>query len=81
MYIFELIAKVNNCLKNGNFKLFFKPQMQQEEEREEEKCEHIFVPIDSTKKVLACSKCGFMVRVEPEKIKKQNPFKENNVED
>ena len=80
MYIFELIAKINTGLKSGNFKFFFKPPAQQEKEEEEE-CEHVFVPVDSTKRVLACSKCGFMVRVNPEKIKKQNPFKDSEAQD
>ena len=39
-------------------------------------CEHIFVPIDSTKEVLACSKCGYLIRTEniPKKDKGDNFF-------
>ena len=60
MYILELAFKIYKKIKNGEFK-FFKKSAEQEFEPKE--CDHIFVPIDSTKKVLACSKCGFMVRV------------------
>ncbi len=74
MYIIELVAKLSTKIKNRDFNFLKKEKPQQKEE--EQKCEHIFVPIDSTKKVLACTKCGFMVKVDPSKIKKQNPFKE-----
>ena len=29
----------------------------------EEKCEHVFRPVDSTGMVLACIKCGFVVNM------------------
>ncbi len=74
MYIIELIAKLSTKIKNRDFKFLNKEKPEQI--KEEQKCEHIFVPIDSTKKILACTKCGFMIRVNPDKIKKQNPFKE-----
>lgn len=62
MYIFELIQKIKN---EG----FFKKKEKKEKDFEEEyqKCEHIFVPVDSTKKVLACIKCGVLMK---NKIKK-----------
>lgn len=31
------------------------------EEEGSENCEHIFMPIDSTGEILACSKCGLVV--------------------
>ena len=76
MYIIELIAKLSTKIKNGDFKFLKKQNSQQNEVVEEQSCEHIFVPIDSTKRILACTKCGFMVRVDPNKIKKQNPFEQ-----
>ncbi len=76
MYIFELISTVYKKIKNREFK-FFKKQTPNLEVQEEQKCEHIFVPIDSTKRILACSKCGFMVKVDPEKFKKQNIFEKD----
>lgn len=39
-----------------------------------EKCEHIFLPIDSTKKILACSKCGMVIKAENLNVKPKNPF-------
>lgn len=38
-------------------------------EQETEECKHIFLPIDSTKKILACSKCGMLIKSENLKIK------------
>ena len=35
-----------------------------------EKCEHVFLPIDSTKSVLACSKCGYIIKNQEKKVKK-----------
>ena len=57
MYIFELIYKIYNKLKNP-----IKPIIM-DYEREYQSCEHIFVPVDSTKKVLACTKCGLIKKV------------------
>ncbi len=76
MYIFELIASIYKKSKDGGFQ-FFKKQTPKLDVQEEQKCEHIFVPIDSTKKILACSKCGFMVKVDPKKLEKQNIFEKN----
>lgn len=39
------------------------------EEDEAENCSHNFMPIDSTGEVLACSKCGFVI-----KKRNKNPF-------
>lgn len=76
MYIIELVAKLSTKIKNRDFKFLKKQNSQQNEVVEEQSCEHIFVPVDSTKRILACTKCGFMVRVDPNKIKKQNPFEQ-----
>lgn len=73
MYIFELGIKIFYKIKNRDFK-FLAKKPPEDLTQEEEKCEHVFVPIDSQKRVLACSKCGFMVKVDPDKIKPQNPF-------
>jgi len=65
MYIIELIFKIkNNFIKKRKKSL--KPQ-----EELNEKCSHTFFPIDSTKKILACSKCGEIYKL---KDKKSNPF-------
>jgi hypothetical protein len=67
MYIIELVYKLFEDYKSGKFKKN-KPQAQ---EKSEEKCEHLFVPIDSTKKILACSKCGEIYKL---KKGERNPF-------
>ena len=76
MYIIELIAQVSTKFKSGEFSFskLFEKKIPKDEIQSEQKCEHIFVPIDSTKKVLACSKCGYIIKVDPKKIKKPNPF-------
>ncbi len=43
------------------------------ETQEDLNCEHIFMPIDSTGEILACSKCGELIR--KDKLKKKNIFK------
>lgn len=66
MYILELIAKL---IKNKKIK-----SQSEELKWEEETCEHVFLPIDSTGDVLACSKCGFVIKKKDLKIKPKNPF-------
>jgi hypothetical protein len=50
MYILEILLKKIMRRKNKTAKPL--------EEKEYAKCEHIFLPIDSSGKRLACSKCG-----------------------
>ncbi len=66
MYIIELIVKL---LKEKKEKPSFHAQ-----KTEYEECEHIFLPVDSTGKILACSKCGFLINAADLKIKPKNPF-------
>ena len=68
MYIFELITKL---IKNKN-----KPKVANSntEVDYEETCTHSFLPIDSTGKTLACSKCGLIVKKDDIKVKPNNPF-------
>ena len=66
MYIVELFLKIKEDIKNKKFKK--EPKIQKEEI---EKCSHFFVPIDSTGKILACSKCGEIYKLDDKKI---NPF-------
>lgn len=70
MYIIELIAKI---IKEKNSKERQKNLMPPEIDYEE-KCSHIFLPIDSTGKILACSKCGLTVKNDRLKVKPKNPF-------
>lgn len=65
MYIIELIVKM--IKQRGNVE----PHLAEEIP---ETCEHIFLPIDSTKKILACSKCGMVIKPENLNVKPKNPF-------
>jgi len=56
MYIIELIVKKFFSHTQG----YVKPKAHEEEESE--RCEHVFMPIDSTGEILACRKCGAVVR-------------------
>ncbi len=66
MYIIELFLKLKEDFKSGKFK-----KQPQKKEVEIEKCDHLFVPIDSTKRILACSKCGEIYKLKKGEI---NPF-------
>lgn len=62
MYIFELIYKIF-------YNLFHKKEKKQpvqeiDNNTDFQECEHIFLPVDSTKRVLACTKCGILIRAE-----------------
>ena len=67
MYIIELFYKLINDYKSGKFKKKKKPQTENVE-----KCSHLFVPIDSTGRILACSKCGEIYKLKKGEV---NPFK------
>ena len=68
MYIFELIAK----LVKKNKQVGNNPNTNIVDY--EESCEHTFFPIDSTAEILACSKCGFIVKSKDIVVKEKNPF-------
>lgn len=63
MYIFEIFVKWLNKNKRGNSsnpeRLFSQEVLQIEQDSE---CQHNFMPVDSTGEVLACTKCGFVVK-------------------
>jgi len=59
MYILEIFVKWLNKRVSKDV-IPEKPTF--EEEDEALTCEHNFMPIDSTGTVLACTKCGFVVR-------------------
>ena len=67
MYIIELFYKLIEDYKSGKFQKKQKPDI-----KIPEKCEHLFVPIDSTGRILACSKCGEIYKL---KKGETNPFK------
>ena len=67
MYIIELFYKLVKDFKSGKFNKKTPKIIEPEE-----KCNHLFVPIDSTKRILACSKCGEIYKL---KKGETNPFK------
>ena len=73
MYIIELICKIKEKIEKGEFH-FPKKAAPKDDPIKTAECEHIFVPVDSTKTVLACTKCGHMVRVKNKEVKNENPF-------
>lgn len=56
MYILEVLLKKIIERKPKNFA--------QPEEKDYGKCNHVFLPIDSSRKRLACSKCGQYAELE-----------------
>lgn len=59
MYIFEVFVK---WLNKRQTKEVIPEKPSYEEEDEALTCEHNFMPVDSTGMVLACTKCGFVVK-------------------
>lgn len=60
MYLFELIVKWINPKRKYIPKNQYDPFG--EDNSQEDECEHIFLPIDSTGEILACSKCGQIIK-------------------
>lgn len=67
MYFIELLVKYfkkdrfTEVLDEHDKNAAMNPLENIPEEEFEPNCEHIFMPIDSTGEVLACSKCGLVV--------------------
>lgn len=59
MYLVELFVKLFKKKKKKNL-ASFDPLMQDQSD-EADYCEHIFLPVDSSGEILACSKCGLVV--------------------
>lgn len=70
MWIFEVLYKII-------VDFIQKKSKKELEHPEEEECAHIFLPIDSTKKILACSKCGMLIKAENLKSKIQKTVFDN----
>lgn len=77
MYIFELITNFFNKKYNQDeyqkedLSPYNTESFEPNTEEDYENCEHIFMPVDSTGEVLACTKCGLL-----KKLNELN-FKEN----
>ncbi len=81
MYILELLVKffqkdkVENLIEKYEKERAVDPLNEKfEQEEDSEVCEHIFMPIDSTKEIFACSKCGLIITKEI--YEKRNFFKD-----
>lgn len=71
MYLIELVVKLfqrKKVMKKQSFDPFAEDDIEISED-----CEHIFLPVDSTGDVLACSKCGLLVNKKD--LKDVNIFK------
>ncbi len=60
MYFIELLVKKFQKKKNNEDS--YNPL--NEDTSQEENCEHVFMPIDSTGEVLSCRNCGLVVKRE-----------------
>lgn len=75
MYLIELLVKYfkkdrfTEILNEYDEQNALNPLEQIPEVENDENCEHIFMPIDSTGEVLACSKCGLVVNKKDLKYK------------
>lgn len=58
MYIIELLLKKFRTKKEKRQNFSFEA----DENVNYEKCEHVFMPIDSTGKTFACTKCGEILK-------------------
>lgn len=72
MYFIEILSKIFNKENLKNFK--FRKKTDFQNDNESEKCEHMFVPIDSTGKVFSCINCGLTINKKPKNL---NFFEEN----
>ena len=73
MYIIEKILKFYLKLKKKEENIII-PEFDDNYELEDViTCKHNFIAIDSTGKVFACSKCGYLIK--KERFNKQNNFK------
>ena len=61
MYIFELLNRYINkkYIKKDNYNPL---DNDESTKNDEENCEHVFLPVDSTGEILACSKCGLVIK-------------------
>ncbi len=66
MYFIEILRKFFN--KDNLRRLKFGKKSAFPTDEEVEKCEHMFVPIDSTGKVFSCINCGLTINKKPKNI-------------
>ena len=62
MYIIEKIIQIiSKCVEKKNQPPVIHSQTVKQEE-DVISCKHYFMPVDSTGEILACSKCGYMIK-------------------
>ena len=61
MYIFECLWKLFHKEPEEPDELNYDP-LEQPQVEDYERCDHEFMPLDSTGETLACIKCGFIVK-------------------
>ncbi len=71
MYFIEFIIKK---IKKRNEKPVYNLNPN-DENQDYERCEHLFMPIDSTAEILSCTKCGTLIR--RSELKNKNFFVKN----
>ncbi len=78
MYIIELFNKLKK-LRQPKEPEFVDYQEPIEELEDALTCKHNFMPIDSTKTILACTKCGYVIKNTKMKFNSidKNPFNLN----
>ncbi len=73
MYIIELFFKIKESFKKRKVKENTENEDSDDSLYDNENaCDHLFVPIDSTGRILACSKCGMIYKLKKNEV---NPFK------
>ena len=70
MYIIEKLVKIYLNLKNKDNTPILPDGLDKSELEDVVTCRHNFLPVDSTGEILACSKCGYLVR--KKRLKKKN---------
>ena len=70
MYIIEKCIKLYLNITKKNPVPIVLPETEEDELEDIVTCKHNFMPIDSTGKILACSKCGYVIR--KDKLKKKS---------
>ncbi len=70
MYIIEKCIKLYLNIMKKNPVPIVLPETEEVELEDIVTCKHNFMPIDSTGKILACSKCGYVIR--KDKLKKKS---------
>lgn len=73
MYIFEAIIKY---IKGKKLEKIYSDYIPEDITEKPQDCEHLFMPLDTSKELFACKYCGTIVS--KDKLKDKNIFKRNN---